>query len=277
MNSCQFVITTNNREVLQKKYENIPIPYFVEKVKYFTFLLTSEDIDSIGSSSPTKTATEFVKFTSQYNTNTESSEHCFWSGMEAKKKAQSLTNLLKDSDYAVINLLFEICVMVRENNDDTYFEELTRVSFATSRVFALFSKGNAHIFVSTDKDSEPPGFTCNNNFWDAELPILQMLYFTKVVTNIWLYFYDHTIKSWLDPVSIHQTDIDFPIWRRKWHPILDKVDIKDSFVHQKMTPSQWDSWRKNKPRTYITFQKLKQVIRHWKNIVFRNYSVQIKN
>lgn len=103
--------------------------------------------------------------------------HFFWSCFEARIKAQH--ELLQrdgamDHSYPFISFLFALCTVLRNEVDGgVYTSQMTMVSYAISRVYASLARGTALVFLSTDKPTEPTGITLGNNFWEAELPVLQ--------------------------------------------------------------------------------------------------------
>jgi hypothetical protein len=208
----------------------------------------------------------------------DSRPHCFWSGIAAKKYVLANTHIRTDYDYQIINLLFELCEMIRADNGDQHSKQMTLVSYAISGCYTHLCTGTVHLYLSSDKQSEPVGLTVNNNFWCGELPILQQLRMKGIVDNIVVHLH-HDVDVDVDPnvdinvdptfdydhnqcVSFGFDQLDVPVWRRSWHP-LDSMDHKLSFVVQGMTDDQYEEWRMLRPRPYILLSSLRRIAKRW--------------
>lgn len=64
-------------------------------------------------------------------------------------------------------------------------------------------------------------------------------------------------------LSMKHDRIDLPLWRRNWHP-LDGSHTKNSFVQNNVNHNDWDKWRLEPIRPYITYCKFKDIIKLWK-------------
>ncbi|AMQ10562.1 hypothetical protein [Brazilian marseillevirus] len=209
--------------------------------------LTREDFVSVGSGNETQTALEFLSLVKDNEPTIGEKEHLFWSGMEARK--QRINNTVSDADYSYISFLFDLC----QKNKERYSEQMTLVSFMISSCFAYFSRGTAHVFLSSDKPTEEPGLTTGTNFMEAELPVLQRLKQRGKIQKILVSRFVTGI--WKEPQEMNG-EFDIPVWRRDWHP-MDGEETKESFVRKSMTQGEWEEWRKAPPRKSCSWKTLK--------------------
>jgi hypothetical protein len=189
---------------------------------------------------------------------------CFWSCREGRNKAKEYKECCTDDECPIIKSLFDYCKSTGRHD-----EYMTELSYAISRLYALniknIKKDNKiiHVFMGSDKKSEITGFHVGNNFWKAELPILQNLLCENIINDIILHVYDYEGNHIRD-YSIKNDDIDLPLWRRNWH-ILDDISTKNSYVDGITTQEGWDKWRTYPSRPYITYSKMKDIIMRWKS------------
>lgn len=216
--------------------------------------VTLEDLNSVGSGKETQRANECLSFLEESEPDIGKSEHRFWSGMEAR--SQKMPGTKSDTDYPFLRQLFEMCQRERQRNGGKFSEQMTLASFMISSCFAYFSRGTAHVFLSSDKATEEAGLTKGTNFMEAELPVLQRLKRTRKIQNILVYRL--VLGAWQEPQEIADKIFDVPVWRRKWHPMDDK-ETKESFVRQKMSQKEWDEWRCAPPRESCSWKTLQKI------------------
>ncbi|AHC55133.1 hypothetical protein D1R32_gp416 [Tunisvirus fontaine2] len=210
--------------------------------------LTQRDFVSVGTGEETDVALEFLRLVQENEPDIgKKGEHRFWSGMEAKK--QSVKGTVSDADYPYISYLFGLC---KENGQ--YSKQMVLVSFMISSCFAYFSRGVAHVFLSSDKPTEEAGLTTGTNFMEAELPVLQRLKRRGKISGI---FVSRFTSGWTEPQELNES-FDIPVWRRNWHP-MDGEQTKKSFVWQNMTQDDWEEWRKTEPRKSCSLGSLRKV------------------
>jgi hypothetical protein len=195
---------------------------------------------------------------------------CFWSCREGKKLAYKQNDNYTDSDYPIIRLLFEYCIMIRDSIIGYHNPFTTEMSYAISRIFAWSTRDvkslqkTVPIFMGSDKITEATGFHMGNNFWIAELPILWVLLNDGSIDNVILHILDYN-GNHIRLLNLKHHTIDLPIWRRNWH-IHDNISTKKSFVDGLIKQEEWDKWRTEPPRQYITYSRLKEIIKIWKRI-----------
>lgn len=191
---------------------------------------------------------------------------CFWSCKEGRNQAKKFIECCTDDQCPIIKELFDYCKSTNRHD-----EFMTELSYAISRIYTNhirnIQKDNKiiHVFMGSDKKSEATGFHVGNNFWMAELPILQKLLFDNIITDIILHIYDYD-GNHIKDYSIKNDEIDLPLWKRNWHP-LDDVSTKRSYVDGITLQEDWDKWRNYPPRPYITYSKLKNIIYKWKTFI----------
>jgi hypothetical protein len=191
--------------------------------------------------------------------------HCFWAGLEGKKRAQSEKSLVSDDQVVIIRSIFEELKIIREEmkKHDPF---MTEISFWVSRLFALTSTGISKIFIGQDKESECPGYTVGTNLWEGELPVLWELIHDGQLEDVHIYLHEKNTSgqfNWKGPLSLKEGKFDMPIWRRNYHP-LDPQTMKLSFVEQHFDQKDYDHWRKQPPRRGIMLSKLKLFAAKWK-------------
>lgn len=216
--------------------------------------VTQKDFVSVGTCQETSTALKFLHLFRDNEPNIGAKEHRFWSGMEARK--EKVPRTFSDADYPFIVYLFELCQRERQKNNGEYSERMTLVSFMISSCFAYFSRGTAHVFLSSDKPTEEAGLTTGTNFMEAELPVLQRLKRNGDIQKILVYRF--VSEDWKEPREIGEDSFDVPIYRRQWHP-MDSFESKKSFVRQQMTQDEWEEWRDALPRKSCSWKTLKKI------------------
>jgi len=226
--------------------------------------LTEDDVSFLGTSHALPHIDVVHGLARKWMSTPPNVEHAFWTGMVARQHCvvqRNQMSLWRDADCPFTSLLFDLCVAVRESQGGRHCAALTLISYAISRLYASMARGTVHVFISSDKPTEPPGLTPGNNFCEAELPVLQDLVHQGLVDDILVYTY--TAQSgWANGTPF--ADIDLPIWRRTWHPLLDPLETKSSFVLQYTTQAEWDAWRLEPPRTFTTLCALRRIVTHWK-------------
>jgi hypothetical protein len=226
--------------------------------------MTLEDINSIASPNPTKLVEEFSHQIYSIKDGMINKLPCFWSCREGKLEATAHQEFATDNDYPIIRELFAYCSAAKMRVD--YNETImTALSYGISRIYALnvknFPGTKVHVFLGSDKSSELTGFHVGNNFWKAELPVLQDLLHREMIEDIILHVCDNGI--WARTISIKNDTINLPLWRRNWHP-LDGEHTKNSYVNSNFTQEDWNTWRSAPPRTYITFSRLRYFAQIWR-------------
>lgn len=213
--------------------------------------LKEEDIQSIGGLDVTLKANPILKLCSSHMT---SNPHCFWTGREGKIKARSSNQYKSDADIPFISNLFRSCML--ESN----IAVRKRISFAVSRIFALYSQGPiAVVYLASDKESEPANLTVGTNFWEAELPVLTNL--LKIGKLQHIHFFIHRESKWLGPIDLKNLNV--PIYRRYIHP-LDHKSVHFSFVQDCFKQADYDQWRLEPPRKGINIVKLRKIVSIWR-------------
>ena len=231
------------------------------KVNIITYIdsiftdFTLDDVDSIqwNKLRITPRAQKFIDYCRPHMTY---ARHCFWSGKNAKIKCRENKAYLSDKDVPFIKELFELCNILRDQGKPY----LKMFAFAVSRVFALYSKGpTAVIYLSSDKSTEPAGLTTGTNLYEAELPVLVSLLHGKVLEHIHLYV------EGVPYGPIHHIQ-QLPIYRRYVHP-LDPISTHISFVSDSYQQSDYDQWRLEPPRKYITAGRIRKILLRWQKLI----------
>jgi hypothetical protein len=153
----------------------------------------------------------------------------FWSGMKGREKAHAQANELSDSSVPSVCLLFDICSEIQKaEHQDNYLHLSSVLPEIISRVYASKAQGVVNVYVSSDKNSEDPGLKIGNNFWSAELPILQFLKQNKKVSKVNIHLY-HPLNNQWEVIDFHSKKSSYiPILRRTAHTVIShsKDDIK---------------------------------------------------
>lgn len=222
--------------------------------------LTDVDIASMETLMWSPRALAFLKFVHKYIPDARVSGGCLWSCKNARDKARETK--MTDKDVPFIRFMFNIC--------ETCPASSLIWSTAISRVHVWHLKGDVHIYLGSDKQSEASGFHIGNYLWEAELPVLQLLAREGIVKQIWLHVWEVSLddKKMLEGKwSAYAFGLAdrVPLWRREWHP-LDPAEMKSSFVHSKMKQADFDMWRLTPPRTHITIGGMRRVISKWRYI-----------
>lgn len=160
-----------------------------------------------------------------------------------------------DEDCGVIYQLFKYCSTIKEKNSI-----MINLSFCISMSFAKKAEDTVHIYMSSDKNTEQVGFHLWNNLWSAELPIIYNNYKKGLVKDIILEILDQNKPTKI--LSYVKDCIDLPLWRRNYHPL--DGDKKKCFVDNCITEHQYDQWRLEPPRSFLTYEKLKRLALFWK-------------
>jgi hypothetical protein len=217
---------------------------------------TIDDLLSIGKSEQIRYRIRYLTwFAEKYYT--ASQKRLFWScrpGRELAQKFASTNNGYITDSHPGIVALFNHCKIAQR-----YVKNKSLLGYIVSGIYASSAKGDVHIFIGTDKIIDACGFHVGNNLWEAELPVLRRLQNKNQINNIWV----HTTQ----PILLKS----MPIWRRKWHPHLDKKVNKSLFVEDTFTQQEWDEWRLRASRPFITYGTIQKVLQKWKS-----YQRQVK-
>lgn len=207
-------------------------------------IMNIDDIKSIGTDNSTKLASELELYINNLNIEIPDKMPCFWCCKDGRKKALLQEELITDDKIPIIRLLFEYCKFIREKTTRNN-SRMVLFSYSISRLYALYARKSSinpvYVFLSSDKSIEATGFHIGNNFWEAELPVLQNLLNKGFISDIIFNIYDIDDSERI--LSIKHDTIDLPLWRRKWHP-MDGENTKISFVDSSFTQKEWDEWRK---------------------------------
>lgn len=241
---------------------------FIQQCQAVLPYLSQADIESIGMEYPSEIAKKFVSLFYYLEENGFSGPRAFnksvnfWSGQHAKIKALEASLELSDSKVPSISAMFDVCRAIHKVQQQ-YDDYITLLTSAVSRVFASYAFGATNIYISSEKLSESPGLTIPNNFWLAELPLLQSLHKRGVITDIKIHLYDHHKQEWNKIVSLFTQEGDnIPIRRRAIHP-LDMGGSEDRFKTLHMSDAKKKQWQDSKPRPFITYGGLKRIVHEW--------------
>jgi hypothetical protein len=227
-------------------------------------------VQSIGTAQPTRAASAFGALFDTYASIPGGREYAFWCGRQGRQEAASRPDLWKDSDCRFVSLLFDLLALVRRLGGGAHSDAMTRAFFAVSRAHAAGAQGVSHIFLASDKPTEPPGLTQGTNLYEAELPVLRHLQRTGRISAIIVYTHDSD-GAWSNGSNLDA--VDLPVWRRTWHP-LDGEAAKPSFVEQHMTEEQWTQWRCAPPRRPVMLSALRELSRRWQRSAAKTQSEQ---
>ena len=170
---------------------------------------------------------------------------------------------ITDAQHEGVASLFRCCSLVQPllrclsgsgHGDAAAAAAAARAGYAASSVYASGARGDAHVYVGSDKASEACGFHVGNNLWEAELPVLRRLQDRGLVHRIVL----HTAH----PISPRR----MPLWRRQWHPALDAAERRLRFVGHCRVQREWDEWRERPPRPCLAYGRLLHYARHWRRL-----------
>jgi hypothetical protein len=207
------------------------------------------DWQTVGTERPTENAKLFV---ADACTRIQGEPHCFWTGREARKRAYEQDGYRCDNKVTYVSVLFEKGKEIQDSHVKKEF------FFAVSRIFASHST-SALICVSSDKKTEPAGFTVGTNFWEAELPVLWKLKDGIAITLLLIEHHEEV------KLNLSQNELmKVRIYRRYAHSL--DCD-KKSFVEDHYQQEDYDQWRKEKPRRGILFQDLLKWFRRWRSVV----------
>lgn len=214
------------------------------------------DVDSIGTTNPTKLAKQIIEVCKEYFI--ECDNYVFWSTRPARIKAYELHDekeYMLDKNHELINSLFEKWCEISGEKESTFTtEQMVLISYAISRLYAMQATKNAIIFLGSDKSTEKIGFHVGNNLWQAELFVLR-----NICKNISFIVVDNNITCNITTSQLN----DLPIWRREYHTMDDPTNIK-SFVKRSYKQSDYDEWRKEPPRKGISYGDLHKYCLKWK-------------
>lgn len=292
-NNIIFQINTSTFDDLKNRY-SLNIDEILNTITNFIYLSDIDDINTIGTQNATRKASIFTNYIENIDGGFNDLIPCFWSCKDGKIEAMKQKEFSTDQDHPIIKLLFEYCTIIRKNIEQIYHEKnfkddsgnnmkkiynlMTQFSYGVSRIYARrvknFTKNNQtiHVYIGTDKATEPPGFHIGNNFWKAELPVLQSFLHDGIIQDIILHIaqYNGSLcdgygynPNWKLSLSMFNDDINIPLWRRNWHP-MDNLESSKSFTRPDMSQHDWNKWRLEPPRPYITFSRMKQLARTWK-------------
>lgn len=177
---------------------------------------------------------------------------CFWSGRAAAACAAEMGGVT-DKSFRVLRDLFAAC-SVRGTPP--------AVGYAISGAFAETTRGTAHVWLSSDKPSEPAGLTVGTNLWEAELPVLQMRRQAGHLAGL-CFHVQRDDGTWTETAVLPD---HLPIWRRHAHP-LDPPTTSASFVTSEKEQHEWDAWRARPPRPLLlTWGQLRAIANKWRHM-----------
>jgi len=228
--------------------------------------LTDEDSESISSGNPTKIGIEFIALVTYleqhgfFGVKDFKKTPNFWCGSIAKQRAYDAQGELSDSKVPAISVMFDVCRAIQQTQGH-YDDYITLLTNSVCRVFATSVTSTPSIYISSDKESEMPGFTIPNNFWLAELPALIALHHRGIIKDIVINLYDHVLKAWKAGVSLFSGEAaQIPVYRRALHA-LDDASVAPRFKKQKMSAGEIEAWKKSAPRPHISYGKLARIAR----------------
>lgn len=150
---------------------------FIEKTVQILSLFRRDDMDSIGTRDETQVAKAFKSLVRELEaegfSNGEGKPRNFWSGDLARGIAYADEGFLSDSKIPTISVLFDLCWLIQQSEADSKRNDLySLLPSAISSLYALDAKDPIHVFLSSNKSSEPPALQAGNHFWEGELPVL---------------------------------------------------------------------------------------------------------
>lgn len=186
----------------------------------------------------------------------------FWSGAEAKKKAKEeyqKTGELSDAEVPALVVLFNIVsifekefympLSANSGLSDAYKNLAVILPDALSRLYASESEGEANVYISSDKSSEPAALTMGNNFWNAELQTLQR---REKPAPIWIHLHNpHSADPWghkidfNDPKSLEKLRVNRKLPYSPKHASVEQLIDKDpkQFRKSVMTTEEYGLWK----------------------------------
>ncbi|RUR08376.1 hypothetical protein [Legionella sp. km772] len=234
---------------------------------YYTY----DDMVSIGTRKPTQNAKKFMKIFAYLIVNGfpgpyefGDSSFNFWSGKAGKERAYSSPDAISDSNIPAIAAMYDISRSIRllQGKHDDFINLLIS---SISRLYASYTVGVAHVYISSDKESEAAGFVANNNFWNSELPTLRHLLAQKLITDIQIHTYDHHLGQWNKSFSINSPQaLKLPVRRRSIHPSDDPLHA-DRYQTFFMSDAANSAWSKSLPRPEISYGALLKICGTWRD------------
>lgn len=230
--------------------------------KLFPFI-TEDDLITLGSDRPSQKMIALQELLLRLDRNgfaslrTLEKTGVFWSGQMAKKLIAQREDLCSDMHVPAFCLLFALSTACRKQQGG--FEPFNlHLGNIISKLYASHVSGVAHVYISSDKDSELPGLECINHFWHAELGQCQLGVQQGRVSDILIHRYDHHKAEWLAPLSLLNSEDQkaLAIRRRSYHP-LDKLAHKVLFKPQEKVGEARLQWRESAPRPEISYAKLR--------------------
>lgn len=279
-------------EMQEPAYIHIPKSFdkceYISKIRYFLdnglqeFLnrcsqivpcLTDQDVQSLGSFQLTPRAREFVSLFDHLERSGFPGQRVldrpinFWSGKVAEDRTYRAQDEISIRNFLPTYFMNNICHKIQKENPHEK-EIVHRFYLAISKCYSTAASGNVNVYISSDKISESPGFNVPNFFWEAELPVLQMLVHRGIVQDIQIHLYDHIKKAWNDPVSFFSKEgSHISVHRRSVHP-LDNPSTVDRFLRDPIAEEDYEKWKETQPRPEITINSLKKVTNHWRRVTF---------
>ncbi len=210
----------------------------------------------------------------------------FWSGKAAKEKAREeylKTGQLSDAEVPALSVLFNI-VSLLEAEYTNPLSATTGVSEenknlavllpdALSRIYALESVGEVHVYISSDKRNEPAALTMGNNFWNAELYILRQ---REKIAPIWLHLHtpsdDLGADEW-PKINLNDQNelekINLIVRRKLAYSPRNTPKLEDSnpqrFRKPVMQPEEYKLWTEHPSAQagipYLTLKKFAKIIK----------------
>lgn len=252
-----------------KRFMENDLNIFLAKCMLVLDGLQQEDIQSLRSYPSTPKAQEFVslfKFLEEKGFPSYQDIDrpvIFWSGKVAMdfsfcaKDKVSIRHFL--STHFMNALCHEMLLEFPDKKQEIYF-----FYFGISSIYSSFSSGSVDVYISSDKVSEPPGLHAGNFFWEAELPMINILFHNGIVQDIKFHFYDEKTRTWNSPVSFFSKQGENILVRRRHAHQIDPPHTHGLFLTDAMPSDHYEQWKQSDPRPCTTVGFLRKQGRHWK-------------
>ncbi len=252
----------------QQAFIDTGIPAFIDLCLAVLPSFNLHDSETIGAENPTENARKFMGLFAYLEANGFPGPSIyrkpvnFWSGEAARSRAVSLETELSDNQAPAIAVMFDLCEAIQDIQGE-YNTWLRLLSASISRIFAMHAFGVANVYISSDKPCEDAGLTVGNNFWEAELGILQRRLAKQQISDIRIHVFDHLRQVWNPPVSLNSPEgMGLQIRRRSFHRHDDEAHL-DRFKAGK-SEAERELWRQSGQRPTITLGSLKRIAGRWR-------------
>lgn len=264
----------SNQKAMVNFVESAHFDAFYEKFSVSISYFTEEDYESIGSTLPTPRTKELIECFESLDQNgfslAQGNIINFWSGDEAKKRAWN-DDSLSDSKIPAIAVGFDICRAIQQiENKKKYHIMARKLPNIVSAIFSSLAKDEVRVFISSNKQSEPASIIAGNNFFKAELPVVQRLASQNIVTKIFIYLQSKE-GIWQHPVEFNSKEADcIPVVRRlPYKSGKVELDDKDStpfvVIERWKDRNHFKNWCDTAPaRPSITLGQLRSIARKFK-------------